>query len=87
MQPRHASLGQALSLLLLVATLDIARADFLDEADRSFRSVPSIIRFGFGSVGPWTSKDTTSTARRPASFLLPATPFLIRVSSIFIDAQ
>jgi len=34
MQPRQASLGKALSLFLLVATLDIARADFLDEADQ-----------------------------------------------------
>ena len=34
MRRRRFSLGEALSLLLLVATLDIARADFLDETDQ-----------------------------------------------------
>jgi hypothetical protein len=34
MQHRHFSLGAALSFLLLVATLDIARADFLEQADQ-----------------------------------------------------
>ena len=83
MQPRHASLGRGLSLFLLVATLDIARADFLDEADQklSLSAFNNQVRLRLSGTLDLEGYLHRSPASAPGLIYSQARPFLIRVSS------